>query len=117
MEVFLCINLWNFNGSLTNNIVSFEQMGPDVLKSNHGSPLQLLSSTYIQERNRNSAEYGVSPESVLSQTEVHQKIWQKLMLMLSTLKDTYVSFCSSQLRQQDLSQGQESSPDSALPIT
>ena len=29
----LDINVWNFNKTLTNDVVSFEQPGPDVLKS------------------------------------------------------------------------------------
>ena len=26
------INVWNFNVSLTNDVISFEQLGPDIIK-------------------------------------------------------------------------------------
>ena len=28
------INIWNFNDTLTNDVVSFEQLGPDMLYKN-----------------------------------------------------------------------------------
>ena len=31
ISTYLCINQWNFNESLTNDVVSFEQLGPDAL--------------------------------------------------------------------------------------